>query len=208
MLKSEITSRMKQSKIVAVIRGESAEEALAIAKASSAGGINIIELTYTTPSIDEAFKELESSEAIVGAGTVLDEQTARNAILHGAKFIVSPHFDEGVAKLCNRYSILYIPGCMTIKEIINALEYSCSIIKLFPANVFQPNFIKSIKGPLPNVEVMPTGGINKDNINNWINAGAISVGIGSDLTKAYRRENTEGVISLAQKYIEIIEGGN
>ncbi|MEC5424535.1 bifunctional 2-keto-4-hydroxyglutarate aldolase/2-keto-3-deoxy-6-phosphogluconate aldolase [Virgibacillus sp. C22-A2] len=205
MLKSEVTNRINQSKIVAVIRGENAEEALAIANASSAGGIDIIELTYTTPSVDDVFKEMASSDAIVGAGTVLDEQTARNAIIHGAKFIVSPHFDSKIAKLCNRYSVLYMPGCMTIKEIVQALEYGCSIIKLFPANAFEPNFIKSIKGPLPNVEVMPTGGINRDNINDWIDAGAFSVGIGSDLTKAYRKNNAAGVTDLAKEYVKAVK---
>lgn len=204
MHKSEITSKINKHKIVAVVRGESHEEALAIAKASILGGIKLIELTYTTPNVDKAFEALEGTEAIVGAGTVLDVQTARNAILSGAKFIVSPHFDEEIARLCNRYGILYMPGCMTIKEIVHALEFGCSVIKLFPANTFAPSFIKSVKGPLPNVEVMPTGGINLHNIVDWITAGAFSVGIGSDLTKAYRKDNSEGVTALARKYTNAV----
>ena len=202
MHKSEITSKINKHKIVAVVRGESHEEALAIAKVSVVGGI---ELTYTTPNVDKAFEALEGTEAIVGAGTVLDVQTARNAILSGAKFIVSPHFDEEIARLCNRYGILYMPGCMTIKEIVHALEFGCSVIKLFPANTFAPSFIKSVKGPLPNVEVMPTGGINLQNIMDWITAGAFSVGIGSDLTKAYRKDDSEGVTALARKYNAVRE---
>ena len=208
MQKSEIITAINESKLVAVIRGESQGEALEIAKASILGGIKLIELTYTTPNVDEVFKELEALDVIVGAGTVLDVQTARNAILKGAKFIVSPYFDEEVARLCNRYGILYMPGCMTIKEIMNALEYGCSVIKLFPANTFTPNFIRSIKAPIPNVEVMPTGGINLNNIKDWVQAGAFSVGIGSDLTKAYRTNNTEGVIELAKKYINSIREVN
>lgn len=204
MHKSEISSKINKHKIVAVVRGESQEEALAIAKASIRGGIKLIELTYTTPNVDKAFEALEGTEAIVGAGTVLDVQTARNAILSGAKFIVSPHFDEEIARLCNRYGILYMPGCMTIKEIIHALEFGCSVIKLFPANTFGPSFIKSVKGPIPNVEVMPTGGINLHNMMDWIKAGAFSVGIGSDLTRTYRKENSEGVTTLARQYINAI----
>ncbi|WP_100012697.1 bifunctional 2-keto-4-hydroxyglutarate aldolase/2-keto-3-deoxy-6-phosphogluconate aldolase [Lentibacillus sediminis] len=206
MLKSEVIDRIRLSKIIAVIRADSAEEALAIAKSSSAGGISIIELTYTTPSVDEVFKKLDSADTLVGAGTVLDVQTARNAILDGADFIVSPHFDSEIAKLCNRYSVLYMPGCMTIKEILHALEYDCSIIKLFPANAFEPSYIKAIKGPIPNVEVMPTGGINRDNINGWLDAGAFSVGIGSDLTKAYKKDGSNGVSKLARSYAEAIRG--
>lgn len=205
MQKLEITNAIHEHKLVAVIRGESQEEALAIAKASILGGIKLIELTYTTPNVGEVFRALETSDAIVGAGTVLDVQTARNAILKGARFIVSPHFDEAVARLCNRYGILYMPGCMTTKEILNALEFDCTVIKLFPANTFAPGFIKSVKGPIPNVEIMPTGGINLNNVKDWIEAGAISVGIGSDLTNAYRKDQNQGVADLVRKYMKAIK---
>ncbi len=204
MLQADIINKMNKLKTVAVIRGESKEEAFNIAKASIEGGINIIELTYTTPDVEDLFKALDIPDAIIGAGTVLDVQTARSAILKGAKFVVSPHFDVDIAKLCNRYSILYMPGCMTVKEVIHAMDFGCSIIKLFPANIFQPNIIKAIRGPLPNVEIMPTGGINLDNINDWIDADALAVGIGSDLTKAYQQSNEKGVIELAQKYMATI----
>ena len=207
MSQTEIIKKINELKTVAVIRGDSAEEALAISKSAIEGGIKIIELTYTTSNVEDIFKELDIPDAIIGAGTVLDVQTARNAILKGAKFIVSPHFDEEIARLCNRYSILYMPGCMTIKEIVNALEFGCSIIKLFPANNFEPNMIRSIKGPLPNVEIMPTGGINLNNIHAWIDAGAFAIGIGSDLTKAYRQNGGKGVIELAQKYQEAVRRG-
>lgn len=200
MALTEMIAKLQASKLVAVIRGNSAEEAQSIAEAAIKGGITHIELTYTTPFVGKAFEALHSTDATIGAGTVLDVQTARDAILHGAQFVVSPHFDSEIAKLCNRYNVLYMPGCMTVKEIVSALEYGCTIVKLFPANGFDPSFIKSIKGPIPQVDVMPTGGINLENMKDWIQAGAAAVGIGSDLTKAYRMNGAEGVTALAQDY--------
>lgn len=205
LMKNEMINRINELKIVAVIRGETKEEAQSIAKSAIEGGIKVIELTYTTPNVEEVFHELDNNPGvIVGAGTVLDEETARSAILRGAAFIVSPHFDEKVARLCNRYSVLYMPGCMTIKEIVTAMELGCSIVKLFPANAFQPNIIKAIKGPLPNVEIMPTGGVNLDNMNEWIGAGSFALGIGSDLNRAYKQNKEQGVMDLAKKYMEAV----
>ena len=113
-------------------------------------------------------KNFKILDAVLGAGTVLDAETARHAILYGAKFVVSPHFSEEVATVCNRYGIPYLPGCMTIREMVKALESGCDILKLFPANNFDPSFIKSVKGPLPHVQIMPTGGINASNMQEWL----------------------------------------
>lgn len=201
MSKALTLSAIADAKVVAVIRGDSAKEAIAITKAVLEGGINIIELTYTTPNVQVALETFQNSEAIVGAGTVLDPQTARHAILHGAKFIVGPHLNEEVAKICNRYTIPYFPGCMTIQEIVSALECGCELIKLFPANHFNPSFIKSVKGPLPHVKIMPTGGINADNINQWLDAGAIAAGIGNDLNKAYASGGYQAVVQESKKYV-------
>lgn len=201
MKKLTILKALSEAKIVAVIRGNSHEEALAISKAAIEGGIQAIELTYTTPYIEEAFKSLRDSKALIGAGTVIDEVTARHAILNGAQFIVSPNFNLDIAKICNRYSIPYLPGCMTIKEMIAALEGGSDIIKLFPSNLFEPSFINSVKGPLPNITIMPTGGINLKNMNSWLDEGAIAVGIASDLNKAYQNEGSIGVKNLVTQYI-------
>lgn len=201
ILKHSIVSRLIESKVVAVIRGNDAEEAIQISKGAYEGGINAIELTYTTPNIKDAFKELGKMDALIGAGTVLDSETARSAILEGAKFIVSPSFDEAVAVLCNRYSVPYLPGCMTIGEMVRALEAGCDVLKLFPANHFSPSFIQSVKGPIPNAQIMPTGGINLKNINDWFQAGAQAVGIGSDLNKAYQLGGYESVVQLSREYI-------
>ncbi|WP_057912876.1 bifunctional 2-keto-4-hydroxyglutarate aldolase/2-keto-3-deoxy-6-phosphogluconate aldolase [Peribacillus muralis] len=204
MDKHSIINQLTEMKVVAVIRGQNAEEAAQLSKAAVEGGVRAIELTYTTPRIEEAFKQLEHTDALIGAGSVLDSETARHAILAGAKFIVSPYLVEDVAKLCNRYGIPYMPGCMTLREMATALEAGCDVLKLFPANQFDPSFIKSVNGPLPNVRIMPTGGINLDNMNDWLQAGAVATGIGSDLNKAYKSGGYEAVVELSKQYMQKI----
>jgi len=204
MTKFETHAQIAAAKVVAVIRGSNAEEAILLSKAAAEGGIRAIELTYTTPNVQNVFEELQHEDMLLGAGTVLDPETARHAILAGAKFVVSPHFNKDVARICNRYGIPYFPGCMTIREMVEALESGCDVLKLFPANGFEPSFIKSVNGPLPQVKIMPTGGINLDNINDWLAAGAVAVGIGSDLNKAYKTGGYEAVMELSQQYINKI----
>lgn len=202
MGKSEIIHQIKEQKLVAVIRGNTVQEAIDIIRGAVLGGIKVIELTYTTPFVEDVFKAVREEQALVGAGTVLDSETARHAILNGAKFIVSPSFNEAIAKTCNRYTVPYFPGCMTIKEMVTALEAGCDVLKLFPADQFKPSFIRSVKGPLPQAELMPTGGINAENMKEWINAGAVAVGVGSDLTRAYQAGGIDAVITAAQVYQE------
>jgi len=202
MNKYSTINALTSTKVVAVIRGKDASEATELSKAAIEGGIKAIELTYTTPQIEDTFRSLKGLNVLLGAGSVLDSETARHAILNGAKFIVSSHFVEDVAKLCNRYGIPYMPGCMSIREMASALELGCDILKLFPAGHFDPSFIKAVNGPLPNVKIMPTGGINLDNMEEWINAGAVAIGIGSDLNKAYQNRGYEAVVRLSEKYIE------
>ncbi len=184
--KWEILQKVSEYKFVAVIRGESPDEAIAISKAVLKGGFKVLEVTYTTPHAGEVIKELVEEDGLVGAGTVLDAETARNALLHGAEFIVSPHFNRDISEICNRYSAPYFPGCLTISEMIKALENGCDVVKLFPANNLTPSFINAVNGPLPKLCMMPTGGINTSNFMDWIHAGAYAIGVGGDLTKAYR----------------------
>lgn len=202
MSKHTVLAKIEETKVVAVIRGSNAEEAIILSKAAIEGGIQAIELTYTTPQIQKVFEVLQDEEALLGAGSVLDPETARHAILAGAKFVVSPHFNEEVATVCNRYSTPYMPGCMTIREMVKALEFGCDVLKLFPANNFEPSFIKSVKGPLPHVQIMPTGGINLENMQDWIASGAVAVGIGSDLNKAYKAGGYEAAVELSKKYMQ------
>lgn len=206
-LKIETLKQLAESKVVAVVRGGTAEEAIQISEAAIEGGFRAIELTYTTPGVEKAFEALAGTEAILGAGTVLDPETARHAILSGAKFVVSPNFNKEIAVLCNRYSVAYLPGCMTITEIVTAIESGCDIVKLFPANRFDPTFIGAVNGPLPQVRVMPTGGVNLDNVMKWLSAGAVAAGIGSDLNKAYRSSGKDGVRELCSNYINAVTGG-
>lgn len=202
MQKYSILSQLAETKVVAVIRGNSAEEAIELSKAAIKGGIRAIELTYTTPQAGKVFEALQGEDVLLGAGSVLDTETARHAILAGAQFIVSPSYMEELSPICNRYSIPYLPGCTTLREMVKSLEGGSDIIKLFPANNFDPSFIKSVNGPLPNARVMPTGGINMNNMKDWLDAGAVAVGIGSDLNKAYAAEGFEAAVELSRKYME------
>lgn len=140
-------------------------------------------------------------DILLGAGSVMDTETARHAILSGAKFIVSSHFVKDIASLCNLYSVPYLPGCMSISDMASALEAGCDVMKLFPASSFDPSFIKSVNGPLPNVRIMPTGGISLHNMNDWLSVGAVAVGVGSDLNKAYQKGGYEAAVSLSREYV-------
>lgn len=204
MLKHSILSQLMGIKIVAVIRGSSPEEAIELSKAAIKGGIKAIELTYTTPNVGQVFEALKDEKVLLGAGSVLDPETARHALLAGAQFIVSPHYNKDISPICNRYSLPYLPGCMTIQEMVKALEGGSEIIKLFPANNFNPSFIKSVNGPLPNVHIMPTGGVSLNNIMDWFDGGAIAVGIGSDLNKAYATGGFDAVVKLSEEYIRTV----
>jgi len=204
MRKFNILNKLTDVGVVAVIRANDETEAIEMAKACLAGGIKGIELTFTTPGADHVIQALTKTfkdEMLIGAGTVLDSETARIAILAGANYIISPGFDEATAKLCNRYQIPYLPGCMTITEMIRAMEAGCDIIKLFPGNAFGPDFIKAVKGPLPQINIMPTGGVNLSNAHEWIQAGCIAVGIGSDLTAPAKTGDFAGVTELAKQFV-------
>ncbi len=194
-----------ENKIIAVIRGENIEEAEKIVEGAYLGGIKVMEVTYTVPDASTLIKTLSEQvdkEWIIGAGTVLDEVTARLAILSGAAFIVSPSFDEKVAKLCNRYQVPYIPGCFTATEVIKAMEAGSDIIKIFPGNAVSPSFIKTIKGPIPQAKLMPSGGVNLNNITEWIDNGAVAVSIGSNIYK----DSLEEIKEAASELVSTMKG--
>lgn len=195
--------------VVAVVRAENEEQAEKIAKACIDGGIPAIEITFTVPKADKVITSLSNKfskdELIVGAGTVLDSETARIAILAGAKYIVSPGFDIETAKLCNRYQIPYMPGCMTITEMIKAMEAGADIIKVFPGSVYGPDFIKAIKGPLPQAVLMPTGGVSIDNVDKWIKNGCVAVGVGGELTAGAKTGDYDKVTATAKEFVEKVK---
>lgn len=209
MKKFDVLKRITDVGVVAVIRAENEEIAEKISAACIKGGIPAIEVTFTVPHADKVITSLKEKfsdeELIVGAGTVLDSETARAAILAGASYIVSPGFDLDTAKLCNRYQIPYMPGCLTITEMVRAMEAGCDIIKLFPGSAFGPSYVKSVKGPLPQVNIMPTGGVSLSNVSEWIKNGVVAVGTGSDLTKPAKTGDYDGVTELAKKFVEEVK---
>jgi 2-dehydro-3-deoxyphosphogluconate aldolase / (4S)-4-hydroxy-2-oxoglutarate aldolase len=193
--------------VVAVVRAESTEEAILTSEACVKGGIAGIEVTFTVKDADKVINKLaeiyvNNQDVVIGAGTVLDATTARIAILAGAQYIVSPCFDEETAKLCNLYQIPYMPGCMTITEMKTALANGVDIVKLFPGSAFGPEFVKAVKAPLPQVNIMPTGGVSLDNIDQWINNGCVAVGVGGNLVAPAKTGDFDQVTAYAKQYVE------
>lgn len=210
MKKIKILSKLAECGVVAVVRAESKQEAAAISEACIKGGLYGIEITFTVQGAENVIKELISlyennDEVVIGAGTVLDAATARIAILAGAQFVVSPAFDEETAKLCNLYGVPYMPGCMTITEMKRALEAGVDIVKLFPGSAFGPDFIKAVKAPLPQVNIMPTGGVDLDNVDQWIKNGAVAVGVGGNLVAPAKTGNFEAITEYAKQYIAKVQ---
>lgn len=206
MKRQEVLKRITDAGVVAVVRGDSKEEALKVVEAVAKGGIKIMELTMTVPNPIDVIKEVaekyKGTDIVVGAGTVLDTETARACILAGAEFIVSPSLDVDTLKLCNRYKIAVMPGVMTVKDAITAMEYGVDVVKVFPANLYGPSVIKSFKGPLPQGDFMPTGGVTVANIHEWVEAGAVAVGTGGDLTKGAKTGDFELVEKTAREFVE------
>ncbi len=168
--------------IVAVLRADSPERCVRLAEEIYEGGIKIIEITFTVPEADKVISKVAEKlqDAIVGAGTVLSVKDCEKAIKAGARFIVSPHLSEEIAKISN---VPYIPGIMTPTEYVKAKELGCEVVKIFPGSVLKPTFIKSMRGPFPEFKAIPTGGVSLDNLEEWFSAGAFAVGVGSNLTK-------------------------
>lgn len=206
MKRIETIQRIIEAGVVAVIRAESKEQGIKVIDAVKKGGIKALEITMTVPGAVDIIKEIseiyKDEDVIIGAGTVLDPETARACILAGARYIVSPCLNIETIKLCNRYRVPIIPGIMTVKEAVEALEYGTEILKVFPGNAYGPSIISSFKGPIPQGNFMPTGGVKLDNIKDWIKAGAVAVGTGSDLTKGAKTGNYELVTETAAKFIE------
>ncbi|MBQ4612845.1 MAG: bifunctional 2-keto-4-hydroxyglutarate aldolase/2-keto-3-deoxy-6-phosphogluconate aldolase [Clostridia bacterium] len=190
--KEDVLQMIKQDGMVAVVRGETSEKAMEIVEKCIEGGIRAIELTFTVPYAHRVIEDISrkyGDQIVLGAGTVLDSETARIAILSGAEFIVSPHFNPEVTKVCNRYRKASMAGILTITEAVAAMEAGVDVLKLFPGDLFGPAFIKDIRGPLPYVQIMPTGGVSAENAGEWIKAGAVAVGAGSSLMKGDVKAN-------------------
>lgn len=208
-MEPNIIKEIIDSGVVAVVRAQSKEEAKAIAIACIEGGLKAIELTFTVPHADEVIRYLKAhireDQLILGAGTVLDVKTAKLAIESGAKYIVSPGFDLETAQYCKSLNVPYMPGCMTITEMLTALKAGVEIIKLFPGSLFGPSFIKAVKGPLPDIKIMPTGGVSLENIKEWFKNGVVAVGVGGELTLPAKTGDFEGVKKNARAFVEAVK---
>jgi 2-dehydro-3-deoxyphosphogluconate aldolase / (4S)-4-hydroxy-2-oxoglutarate aldolase len=209
ILKVDILKRITDTGLVAVVRAETADQALRIAEAVQAGGCPAIEITFTVPRAHRVIEALaeryKPSELILGAGTVLDPETARIAILSGATYVVSPALNVDTVRLCNRYQVPVMPGAMSVRDVIDAMEAGADIVKLFPGEAFGPAIVKAIRGPLPQAPLMPTGGVDGTNIADWIKAGAVALGAGSSLTAGAKTGDYAAITKTAREFIEKIK---
>lgn len=202
---NKIINELQENKVVAVVRAKDNKEAIKIVEACLKGGIKAIEVTFTIPKAHEVIAEINEifgDKILLGAGTVIDKEKAIAAVEAGAKYIVSPGFDQETAEYLVEENIPYLPGCMTITEMLTARKAGAEIIKLFPGSAFGPSFVKGVKGPLPDMNIMPTGGVNLDNIKAWFDNGVCAVGIGSALTKYAATNEYDKMTEVAKQYIE------
>lgn len=209
MDKLETLSRIKSCGLVAVVRAKDEAEAERITEACIEGGVAAIELTFTVPKAHRLIEHMADKYAlngdiIIGAGTVLDSETARIAVLSGAQYVVSPHLDESILRLCARYRIACMPGVFTPTEAVRALELGADILKIFPGDIATPKFIRALHGPLPQAQMMPSGGVSLENAADWIAAGAVALGAGGSLTGSVKDGDFAAITEKAKKFIEII----
>jgi 2-dehydro-3-deoxyphosphogluconate aldolase/(4S)-4-hydroxy-2-oxoglutarate aldolase len=210
MSKERDLQRVLDSGIVAIIRASSGEQLVDVARALYDGGISVLEVTFTVPGVLDIISAVRKDlgdKVLVGAGTVLDTESARAAFLAGAEFIVSPCVNTEVIKLCNRYSKLSMPGAFTPTEVVTAWEAGADVVKVFPADVGGPNYLKALHGPLPQIRLLPTGGVDLNTITSFLKAGACAVGLGSALVekKAVETGDFERLRSLSAQYVELVK---
>ncbi len=209
MDKNEVLKKICDCGVVAVVRADSPEQAVKIADSCVEAGISAIEITFTVNGALDVIKELTKSKKdnkiLIGAGTILDPETARAAILAGAQFIVSPCLNKEVVKVCNRYQIACMPGAMTVKEAVECMEAGADIVKVFPGELFGPAIIKAFRGPLPQIKLMPTGGVNLENTAEWIKAGSVAVGVGGNLTAGAKKGDYESIVIIGKQFVERVK---
>ncbi len=207
--KRTILDKMQQVGLMPVVRASSPAQAVRLARAIAAGGVTVLEVTMTVPGAIEALRTLvkENPELLIGAGTVLDPETARTCILEGAQFIVSPGTNVRTIEMCNRYTVPSLPGALTPTEVITAWEAGADVVKVFPASAMGgAKYIKSLKAPLPQIEMIPTGGVSLSSAKEFLEAGSFALGVGADLadTKAIDEGRDADVTATARRYMEII----
>lgn len=212
MDKTKLVQGVVESGVVAIVRLSSAQNLMQVAEAIAKGGVKYIEFTMTTPGALKVLEEASAAfkgDVIFGAGTVLDPETARAAILAGAQFVVAPNLNPKVIELCNRYSVATMPGCLTPTEIVQAWECGADVVKVFPANQFGPEYISAVLAPLPHIKLAPVGGVDLSNVTAYIKAGAACVGVGSSLVnnKLIASSDWAGLTERAKGFIEGVQKG-
>jgi len=210
MNKTEVVERIIESGVVAVIRMKDTNRLLKVIEAVRSGGVKCIEITMTVPGAIEIIHQLSKvvpPDVLVGAGTVVDEETAGKVIDAGATFVVGPVLNLGIVSLCVKRDIAIMPGCYTPTEILAGWKAGADIIKVFPATSLGPKYFKDLRGPFPDIRLMPTGGVTIDNVGEWITAGACAVGIGSDLLdkKAIEEERYEVLTERAARMVKNVK---
>lgn len=210
MNKTEILQHIHSIGLVPVLRASSASEAIAIADAILAGGVTVLEVTMTVPGAIHVIEQLadhHGEKLLIGAGTVLDAETARSCILAGAQFVVSPALDLRTIELCRRYSVPIMPGALTPTEIVTAWQASADVVKVFPCSALGgAKYLKALQGPLPQIQLIPTGGVSLSTAEEFLAAGAFALGVGGDLVdaKAAAEGRTHVITDNARKYIDIV----
>jgi 2-dehydro-3-deoxyphosphogluconate aldolase / (4S)-4-hydroxy-2-oxoglutarate aldolase len=209
MGKPQQLQRVLDVGIVAVVRAPEPAGLVEVIRALAAGGVNVAEVTLTVPNALEVVREAKKAlgdSVLLGAGTVLDPETCRAAVLAGAEFIVSPTLNLDVIRVCRRYDKLVMPGALTPTEILTAWEAGADIVKVFPAEVVGPAFFKAMRGPLPQIRLMPTGGVDLTTAADFVKAGACCLGIGSQLVdpKLVAAREFDRLQALAARYVDIV----
>ncbi len=210
MSKETQLRQILDSGIVAVVRSPDSQQLVEVVRALADGGVTVVEITMTVPDALTVLRQVRQSlgeRVLLGAGTILDPETARAALLAGAEYLVAPTLNLDVIRLCQRYSKLVMPGAFTPTEILTAWEAGADIIKVFPAEVVGPAFFKAMRGPLPQVRLMPTGGVDLNTAADFLRAGACCLGLGSQLVepRAVAERNFDRIRDLAHQYVTIVK---
>src|SRR3954452_71572 len=210
MSRPQSLQRVLDAGIVAVVRAPDPAGLVEVIRALAAGGVAVAEVTLTVPNALDVVREAKAAlgdSVLLGAGTVLDPETCRAALLAGAEFIVSPTLNLDVIRLCRRYDKLVMPGAFTPTEILAAWEAGADVVKVFPAEVVGPAFFKALRGPLPQVRLMPTGGVDLHTAGEFLKAGAVCLGVGSQLVDpaAVASRNFDRLRDLARQYVAIVQ---
>jgi 2-dehydro-3-deoxyphosphogluconate aldolase/(4S)-4-hydroxy-2-oxoglutarate aldolase len=210
MSKESQLRQVLESGIVAVVRSLDSHQLVETVRALVDGGVHVVEITMTVPDALDVVRQVRKAlghHVLLGAGTILDPETARAAILAGAEFLVAPTLNLDVIRLCQRYDKLVMPGAFTPTEILTAWEAGGDIVKVFPADVVGPAFFKAVRAPLPQVKLMPTGGVDLNTAADFLKAGACCLGIGSQLVepKAVAERNFDRIRDLARQYVAIVQ---